>query len=104
MEYSFISGQVYVWGKFDDYTGSVITSEDLELPDDFKIKLWDPLPSMALLTFQGVTVTGPARLELLRSYAHELCNSPEKQQDISAIRREVDNAISSKSDKVKDAH
>ena len=44
---------------------------------------------MAMLTIQGVTVTDPTRLELLRSFVHELCNSPEKQQELAAIRRKV---------------
>lgn len=88
-----ISGQIYMWGKFIEYSGPVIAPEGLELLDDIKIEPWDPLPTMALLSIRGVTVAGPARLELRRSYAYELCNSPEKEQELAVIRREVDAVI-----------
>ncbi|MCK5117415.1 MAG: hypothetical protein KAR44_12515 [Candidatus Aegiribacteria sp.] len=93
MDCSFSTGQLYVWDKLFQYTGPIIPSETLDLPDDMKIAPWVPLRSMALLTIQGVTVAGPARLELMRSYAYELCNSPEKEHELAAIRREVDTVI-----------
>lgn len=86
---SLITGQLYVWGKFVEYSGPTIAPENLELADDVKIEPWAPLPNMALLTIQGVTVAGPARLELLRSFAYELCNSPEKAQELAALRQKV---------------
>ncbi len=99
-----ITGQIYVWGKFVEYSGPIIAPEDLKLTDDVGIEPWKPLPTMALLTIQGVTVAGPARLELLRSYIHELCNDASIERELAAIRREVDTPISSKSDKVINAH
>jgi len=96
------SGQIYLWGKFVEYSGPVITHRDINLPDDIKIKPWEPLPTMVLLTIQGVTVAGPARLKLLKSYAYELCNSPEKAQ-VNAIRWEVNGAIENASTKVRNA-
>ena len=54
---------------------------------------------MALLTIQGVTVAGPARLELLSSFAHELCTDPRKAHELTAIRWEVNTAIEKESDK-----
>ena len=70
-----------------------MASEGLELPDDIKIEPWEPLPNTALMTIQGVTVAGPARLELLRSFAHELSTNPEKAQELTAIRWEVNRCI-----------
>lgn len=84
-----ITCQLYVWGKFVEYSGPTIAPEDFELPDDVKIEPWAPLPSMALLTIQGITLAGPTRLELLRSFAYELCNAPEKAHELTAIRWEV---------------
>ena len=88
-----ITGQLYVWGKFVEYSGPVIAPEDLELPDDIKIEPWEPLPSMVLLTIRGATVAGPVRLELLRSFAHELSTNPVNTQELTAIRWEVNTVI-----------
>ena len=60
-----ISGQIYIWGKFVEYSGPVIAPEHLDLPPDMIIEPWEPLPSMALLIIQGVIVAGPARLNVV---------------------------------------
>ena len=72
---------------------SLLPCKDRLIHGDYRIKV-NPYRSVE---------TMETRLELLRSFAHELCNAPKITNELTAIRKEVDAAISSKSDMVKDA-
>lgn len=62
------------------------------LPEGMEIVPWEH-PSLFWLTLDGVRVAGPARRELLKSFAHGFCTNPDRQEDLAALKEEVERLI-----------
>lgn len=70
-----------------DYSGPA-APENFVLPEGMEIVPWDH-PRLFWLTLDGVRIAGPARRELLESFAHDLCTNPDRQKDLAALQEEV---------------
>lgn len=83
-----VSAQFFFAGKLIDYTGSAVP-ENFVLPEDMEIVPWEH-PRFFCLTIKGRLVAGPARREVLESFVYDLCTKPEKAEELTEIRGEVE--------------
>ena len=58
------------------------------LPEGMEIVHWEH-PRLFWLTLDGVRIAGPARRELLESFACDFCTNPDMQEDLAALQEEV---------------
>lgn len=63
-------------------------SSGFVLPEGMEIVPWEH-PRLFWLTLYGVRIAGPARRELLKSLAHDLCTNPDRPEDLAALQEEV---------------
>lgn len=81
-------GQFFHDGELVDYTGP-LAPEGYVLPEDMEIVPWDH-PSLFWLTCNGKLIAGPARRQVLESFVYDLYTKPERAEELTEIRGEVE--------------
>lgn len=74
----YCQGQFFYAGELLDYSGP-LAPEGFTLPEGMEIKPWEH-PRFFWLTFKGKPIAGPARREVLESFAYQefRCGSDER--------------------------
>jgi len=74
-----------------DYTDSTAPGSFV-LPEGMEIVPWEH-PRLFWLTLDGVRIAGPARRDLLESFAYDLFTNPDRQEDLATLQEEVERLI-----------